>query len=210
MATTLAGLYREPEIASHVYEALVDAGCDRHAISSVQPASGTHLATSELARMDYTHIPGVGEVRLRGPITDELRDAAHLPAGGLVDALTRRGLAQDDAHAYAEGVRRGDHLILAEVDPALVGKAQDILQRHGPIDTRARAAGWRERGWTGIAPGAPAYTAEERARLAEEERRRQDHVLGRGDRPTDIASGDWIGDPLSPRHDAPHRPGKGG
>jgi hypothetical protein len=66
--------------------------------------------------------------------------------------MVERGLNQDTAEFYAEGVRRGSTLVAVEVEDDQIDVAQDILNRHHPVDLAARAEQWREAGWTGFDP----------------------------------------------------------
>ncbi len=85
-------------------------------------------------------------------------------------ALTHAGVPEEDAHVYAEGVRRGGALVSARVDDALAGRAQEALDR-GSVDVKARREDYRQEGWTRFDEGAPAYTTEQMA--AENNRYRQ-------------------------------------
>jgi stress response protein YsnF len=73
--------------------------------------------------------------------------------GGLADLFA----PDEDRHAYAEGVRRGGHLLTARVPDGLEDEAIDALERHDPVDLDQRAESWRQEGWTGHqAEAAPA------------------------------------------------------
>ena len=65
--------------------------------------------------------------------------------GGLADLFA----PDEDRHAYAEGVRRGGHLLTARVPDGLEDQAVDVLERHDPVDLDQRAESWRQEGWTG-------------------------------------------------------------
>ena len=57
-------------------------------------------------------IPGVGPIIAAGPIAAGLAGAGiGAVAGGLIGALTKIGVPEDEAHYYAEGVKRGGTLI---------------------------------------------------------------------------------------------------
>jgi hypothetical protein len=71
-------------------------------------------------------------------------------AVGLLGALASRGVPEDEAHFYAEGVRRGGTLITVNAGgDELAKRAEEILQRQGAIDIKARAGEWKEQGWSG-------------------------------------------------------------
>ena len=82
-------------------------------------------------------------------------------AGGIVGALTDEGVPENDAHVYAEGVRRGGTLVTARVEDLKATEAQSILQRHKSVDVTARSAAYRQSGWTRFDAAAPAFTSDE-------------------------------------------------
>lgn len=103
-----------------------------------------------LAGLGLLAVPGVGPVVAAGWLVATLTGAGVGAAtGGLVGSLTGAGLSEDEAHTYAEGLRRGGTLVTARVDDALTSRAQGILDEHGSIDVDQRAAGWRSEGWSG-------------------------------------------------------------
>src|SRR5262245_47023894 len=55
-------------------------------------------------------------------------------AGGLLGAMTAAGVPEEQAHAYAEGVRRGGTLVAVTTDAILGSAAYDLMQRHGVVD----------------------------------------------------------------------------
>ena len=66
---------------------------------------------------------------------------------GRPDYLRDHGVVDDEANFYAEGVRRGDALIIARVHDSDVDKAVDIMARHNPIryeDRKEAYAGYDE------------------------------------------------------------------
>jgi hypothetical protein len=75
-------------------------------------------------------------------------------AGGLTGSLTSAGVSETDAHAYAEGVRRGGSLLTAKVDEAHAAVTMRILEEHGAVDLDARTQGWESEGWSRKTAGA--------------------------------------------------------
>jgi hypothetical protein len=69
-------------------------------------------------------------------------------AGGLIGSLTDAGINERDAHVYAEGIRRGGHMVVARVDEAEADAAAAILSKHGPVDIAERRAEYMAEGWT--------------------------------------------------------------
>jgi hypothetical protein len=89
-------------------------------------------------------------------------------AGGLIGALTDSGVSEDDAHLYAEGVRRGGSLVTAKVDDTRTPEAQAILQGSNWVDPIERRRAYNEQGWTrfddALDPYSPEQIAQERDR----------------------------------------------
>jgi hypothetical protein len=103
-----------------------------------------------LAGLGTLAIPGLGPVVAAGWLASTLLGAAvGAAAGGLVGALTNAGVPEEEAHAYAEGIRRGSTLVSARVEPGLVSRAADILDDEGRIDMSERTNTWRGEGWSG-------------------------------------------------------------
>jgi hypothetical protein len=70
-------------------------------------------AAGLLAGLGLLAIPGVGPVVAAGWLVATAVGAATGAAtGGLIGGLTGAGISEDDAHVYAEGVRRGAGLLL--------------------------------------------------------------------------------------------------
>ena len=81
-------------------------------------------------------------------------------AGGLIGALTQSGVSEEEANAYAEGVRRGGTLVSARVPETERARYEAILDRSA-VNMRERSMMWERGGWTRFDPAAPAYTADE-------------------------------------------------
>jgi hypothetical protein len=73
----------------------------------------------------------------------------------LTGSLTSAGVSETDAHAYAEGVRRGGSLLTVRADEAHADVASRILEEHGAVDLDARAQGWESEGWRSKTAGEP-------------------------------------------------------
>jgi uncharacterized protein (TIGR02271 family) len=67
----------------------------------------------------------------------------------LIDDLEDAGVPRSDAHAYAEGVRRGGSLVAVECDDDEVDRVVGILDSEGVLDLDERQAAWRSEGWQG-------------------------------------------------------------
>ena len=80
--------------------------------------------------------------------------------GGIVGALTEAGVSNEDAHAYAEGVRRGGTLVSARVPDADRTRLDAILNTSA-VNLRDRSAAWQKTGWKTFDPASQPYGADE-------------------------------------------------
>jgi uncharacterized protein (TIGR02271 family) len=113
--------------------------------AAIGGVAGLALSLAPLA------IPGIGPILAAGPIAAALTGAGiGAVAGGLIGGLTRLGVPEEEAHYYAEGVRRGGILVtVAADDDREAAQAVTILKRHGAVDIDERASEWRKQGWQG-------------------------------------------------------------
>ena len=79
-----------------------------------------------------------------------------------VRSLTRLDVPEDDAHLYAEGVRRGGTLLIGEVSDDNMERALAIIERSSPVDLDERGEHYRTAGWSRYDAGAD-YTVEQAA-----------------------------------------------
>ena len=119
-----------------------------------------------LAGLGMLAIPGLGPVVAAGWLASTLAGAAVGAAaggatGGLLGALKDAGHTDDEAHVYAEGVRRGGTLVSVRAEDGDAARIQEILDNRRSIDTGARASEYRQAGWTGFDPNAAPYTRDE-------------------------------------------------
>lgn len=109
-------------------------------------------------------IPGVGPVVAAGWLASLAAGAvAGGAAGGIVGALVESGTSKENAALYAEALRRGGAIVTAKVSDDDAPKYKAILSCND-VDVASREAAYRNSGWTGYDPAAPAYTPEEVAR----------------------------------------------
>jgi hypothetical protein len=115
-----------------------------------------------LAGLGLLAIPGVGPVVAAGWLVAALTGAAAGGAtGGLIGALSQQaGISEEEAHVYAEGLRRGGALVGAKVADADADRFLSIMDRSA-VRVADRAASYRKAGWTTYTPTAKPYTRDE-------------------------------------------------
>jgi hypothetical protein len=114
-----------------------------------------------LAGLGLLAIPGLGPVVAAGWLAaTAVGAAAGAASGGIVGALTQAGVSEEDAHTYAEGVRRGGTLVSARVADADRGRLEMLLNESA-VDTRTRRATWEKSGWKSFDPASKPYGADE-------------------------------------------------
>jgi uncharacterized protein (TIGR02271 family) len=86
--------------------------------------------------------------------------AAGAATGGIIGALSQAGVKDEDAHIYAEGVRRGGTLVVARVPEADRSRFEAILDRSA-VDIRQHGTSFRQSGWSRFDPNAAPYTADQ-------------------------------------------------
>lgn len=107
-------------------------------------------------------VPGVGPVLAVGPIVGALSGAGiGAVAGGIIGALTESGIPEEEAHYYAEGIRRGHVLVIVRASGAEAELAREVMDAQGAVDVEGRVKSWRERGWSSYNPGAEPLSADE-------------------------------------------------
>jgi hypothetical protein len=107
--------------------------------------AGLALALAPLA------IPGIGPLLAAGPLAAALAAAGvGAVTGGLIGGLMRLGVPEQEAHSYAEALRRGGILVTVAADSAAQAQAAlEIMRRRGAVDIDQRAAQWKKQGWKG-------------------------------------------------------------
>lgn len=94
-------------------------------------------------------IPGIGLAIAAGPIVAGLTGVvAGAVTGGIVGALVKSGVPEDEAPYFAEGIRRGGTLVSVETSDTL--RARDIMNRHGSVNIHERFNVWQQEGWKGF------------------------------------------------------------
>ena len=114
-----------------------------------------------LAGLGLMAIPGVGPVVAAGWLVATAAGAlTGAAAGGLIGGLTQAGVSEEDAHVYAEGVRRGGTLVTARVPDNDRARLQAILDRSG-VDIGRRREAYRQSGWNRFDEKSQPYTPDE-------------------------------------------------
>ena len=123
--------------------------------------AGLGGAAGLLAGLGLLAIPGLGPVVAAGwLVATAVGAAAGAASGGLIGALTQAGVSKEDAHLYAEGVRRGGTLVSARVADADRARFESILDRSA-VNLRDRSTAWQKSGWKTFDPGSAPYGADE-------------------------------------------------
>jgi stress response protein YsnF len=103
-----------------------------------------------LAGLGLLAIPGIGPVVAAGWLASTAAVAvAGGATGGLIGALTQSGIGEHEAHAYAEGVRRGGTLVTVRVPDADRARIEAIMDRYSPTTTTTIGAAHRKDDWSG-------------------------------------------------------------
>ncbi|ASY62850.1 hypothetical protein SJ05684_c13950 [Sinorhizobium sojae CCBAU 05684] len=199
---TVTGLFDDYDDARDAVRELAEAGVpsddisivasnigDRYSADSSDAAEGAATGAGLgaagggvvglLTGLGLMAIPGVGPVVAAGWLAATAAGAAAGAvaggaAGGLIGALTDSGVDEEDAHVYAEGVRRGGALVTARVDESLVPEAETILKQRNRVDPAARRSIYAEEGWTQFDENADPYSLDE----VERERERYRSMRG--------------------------------
>lgn len=113
--------------------------------------------------LSFFFIPGVGPVLAAGGLLASLISGAGLGslAGGVLGTIAGLGVPQEDAHTYAEGIRRGGSLVVVQSSEDRADAARAILTQNHPIDVSSRASRWRDNGWQNYDETAPPLTREQ-------------------------------------------------
>ena len=114
-----------------------------------------------LAGLGVIAIPGVGPVVAAGWLASTLAGAAAGAAtGGVLGSLTQLGVPEEDAHTYAECVRRGGTLVSARVPDGERARYESVLDKKS-VNIRERSAAYKQSGWKKFDPSAAPYTSDQ-------------------------------------------------
>lgn len=103
-----------------------------------------------LASLVVLAIPGVGPILGGGAIVTILTGLGIGAAGGgLIAAFHDMAIPHDEAPLYEEAVRRGELLLVAQIDDPMEPRVADIMTTSGARNIQDMADTWREEGWSG-------------------------------------------------------------
>jgi hypothetical protein len=140
---------REPKDQTAGEAAATDAGFGAATGGVLGAAGGVLVGLGVLA------IPGVGPVVAAGWLATAavgavVGGAVVGAAGGLVGALTNSGVSEEEAHVYAESVRRGGSLVSAKVADDHLIAAETALSNMPIVDLATRRRSYQEAGYEGF------------------------------------------------------------
>jgi hypothetical protein len=183
MFVTIIRLYDDHADAAKAVRALRDAGVPDQDISILSRDERVHGAATGaeigaavggivglLTGLGLIVIPGIGPALAAGWLATTLAGAAAGGwVGGALGALTETGISGEEAHAIAEGLRRGGTVVTARVPQPDRGRCTAILDR-GAVDMQVRIVSYQQSGWTSYDPEAAPFTPQEIARERERNR----------------------------------------
>ena len=130
--------------------------------SAAGPGAGVGAALGGtaglLAGLGVIAIPGLGPGVAAGALAAAAVGAvAGAATGGVVGALVSAGVPEEDAQVYCEAVRRGGTMVSARVADDKAAFAEQIMDRHRPIDPAERRTVYTGEGWKRFDPAARPY-----------------------------------------------------
>jgi uncharacterized protein (TIGR02271 family) len=150
----LVVIFDDYATANRASEDLISNGFDRSAVQ---------ITANEVPRVQ-TAGTGSGYAGDR-PDTGERREETGFT--GFLHRLFGQHEHNEETGHYAEAVRRGNAVLTVDAAPNQLDRASEIVERYDPIDVDRQANHFRETGYAGFNPNAPAYSSEE----ADRERR---------------------------------------
>lgn len=121
-----------------------------------------------LAGLGAIAVPGLGPVVAAGWLVSAAIGAAAGAAlggaaGGLIGTLTSSGVHEQDAHVFAEGVRRGGSVVSVRIEDGQAQLVEDIFTRANQVDIADRRRFYEQQGWDRFDPDAPALDGDRRS-----------------------------------------------
>lgn len=174
---TVVGLFRCYQDAEHALHLLAQNGFSKQDISIIVrnsaptglPESGAGGLTTSLslgiaggaalgwlggllAGVGALTLPGIGPVLAAGTLTSAFTTTVAgagvgAVAGGLIGALIGLGIPEEDAHVYAESIKRGGVLVAIQADTRRADEAFALLQQAGALDVDSERESLRRSEW---------------------------------------------------------------
>lgn len=193
MTSTILATFADSQTANNAIRDLTDAGFNRSDIGlavydaehgvvaeDVNGADGAGVGAvagsifGAVVGLAAITIPGIGPVIAAGPLAAAMGAlagagigaASGAMTGGIVASLIDLGIPEEDAHTYAESLKRGAALVSVNANDVDADRAVYLLQTHNPIDIDRQVAQWREEGWSGFDPKVAPYTDDKGAKIA--------------------------------------------
>jgi hypothetical protein len=113
------------------------------------------VAGGLLTTLGLVAVPGVGPVLATGWLASTIAGAAAGAVaggavGGLLGAIAEDGVSEDDAHVYAEGVRRGGTYLSVRAKENQRQQVEAIFSAFNRADPATRRKTYESEGWTGF------------------------------------------------------------
>jgi hypothetical protein len=113
---------------------------------------GLGVGAGLMAGLGMLAIPGIGPVVAAGWLASTAAvgvagAVAGAATGGIIGALTGNGATDDDAHVYAEGIRRGGTLVTVRVADERSDEARRILANFPALSSSVLREEYNRTGW---------------------------------------------------------------
>jgi hypothetical protein len=154
--------------ASQISFVAHDAAHDYEGNKASEPSTATETgagigavgggAIGLLTGLGMMAIPGVGPVVAAGWLAATAAGAVAggivgAAAGGIVASFTGAGVSSEDAHLYAEHIRRGGSVVVVRTDTFHEDDVRAILTRNQQLDAAQQRHSYEAEGWSGSDPG---------------------------------------------------------
>lgn len=172
MARTIATLFHEMRDAQAAFNDLIARGAatekvslaavvrEQRAATEFQPGATGGKSDTGIATPHRVDAKGIGEIF----VTGRLAAALDKTGARLLAALVEMDLDEDDARPLAEGVRRGNVLLMAIADDdTQADRFEQTIHAHHPIERERRVQAWQAGGWRTFEESASQATGNELA-----------------------------------------------
>jgi hypothetical protein len=140
----------------------VDTDAQSGVVTGAEVGIGLGGILGLLATIGTVAIPGIGPLIAIGAwATIAAAAAAGGIVGGIIGAFTDRGVTDEDAHLYAEGLKRGGTLVTVVAPGDLIERVTQIFKDHHAVDIEKRGKAWTAEGWVSFDPAGHPLSHEE-------------------------------------------------